>query len=196
VTTLDEAQQTLAIFLHLARASELRRRWLVRDKLLLMSALQAQSLRLDALANHCRERLLAHNPGHLLGHFLSVEEAGADDRIHLLVQQAERVFSREKAEHMLQTLGIELGRSEATYDSPDEYLQSILGPPPRILGYHGRVAAALVATTPPLSLPIGPPEPSAEQVAARERFEFGALVAGIAGVSICALAWGAFLWAR
>lgn len=193
---MDEAQQTLAIFLHLARASELRRRWLVRDKLLLMSALQAQSLRLDRLADHCRERLLAHNPGHLLGHFPSVEEAGTDGRIRLLVQQAERIFSREKAEHMLQTLGIELGRSEATYDSPDEYLQSILGPPPRIVGNHGRVAAVLLAPAPSAPLPSGPPAPSAEQVAERERLEFRALLAGLAGVSLCAVAWGAFLWTR
>jgi len=188
---MDEAQHTLAIYLHLARASELRRRWLTRDKLLLISALHARRLGLADLAEHCRERLLAHNPGHLLGHFPSVAAAGDQEGVCLLVQQAERVFSREKAEHMLATLGVELGHSEATYDSAEDYLTSILGPPPRIelsvredvTEPHTRIASTSTGLTD-------------EELTRRQHFELRALWTGIVGLTLGIAAWSVLLWWR
>lgn len=184
---MDETQETLAIYLHLARASELRRRWLVRDKLLLIAALRAHALGLGVLAAHCRERLLAHNPGHLLGHFDSMEAAAGEEPVRLLALQAERVFAREKAEHMLQTLGVELGRADATYESPAEYLASILGPSPRMAAERDHVAAPDAATKPPR------PVLSAAEIAAREHDELRILLTGLAALTVVIVAWSAIL---
>jgi hypothetical protein len=206
---VTEDHDTLAMYLHLARASELRRRWMVRDKLLLISAHRAETLELAALAEHCRERILAHNSGHLVGHFPTLADAAADERFVLLYQQAERTYSAEKAEYMLQSLGIELGRAEATYATPEEYLASILGPPP--LMDADRPTSDAIAdielppadSTPEAALDIDAEWPaplkrplSETELAAREQSEFRVLCGGLVGLTVGILAWGVFLLRR
>jgi len=198
---------TLATYLHLARASELRRRWMVRDKLLLLCCQRANALELTVLAEHCRARILAHNPGHLIGHFDTVSDAIGDERFESLLLQAERAYSGEKAEYMLQSLGIELGRAEATYATAEEYLSSILGPPPLreaenpatepiadpgLAGGEPAPASELDLDT---EWPApAPHRPTAVEIATREQSELRFLVGGLVGLTISLLAWAAFLW--
>lgn len=203
---MTDDHYTLATYLHLARASELRRRWMVRDKLLLLCCQQAHALQLTALAEHCRVRILAHNPGHLIGHFDSVADAIGDERFESLVQQAERSYSGEKAEYMLQSLGIELGRAEATYATADEYLGSILGPPPLMEGDNSTTEAVAdsgqttvePAPTAELDLDTEWPAPTPRrhteaEITARERTELRLLLGGLVGLTVSLLAWSAFL---
>lgn len=201
---MTEAQQTLAIYLHLARASELRRRWLVRDKLLLLCAMQAHDAELDSLAEHCRQRLLAHNSGHLAGRFADLRTASADEGLMMLVAQVERTFSREKVEYMLQSLGVELGHADATYATAEEYLHSILGPAPRIDGDAGKtdvdgengVLTHLPSPVEGASPRALEPTMTVAELAAQERSELNGLLTGIAGLAVGILVWGAFLWRR
>lgn len=205
---MTEDHFALAMYLHLARASELRRRWMVRDKLLLVCAQRAQGLGLSELAEHCRARILAHNPGHLVGHFATIAEAAGDERFAALSQQAERAYSGEKAEYMLQSLGIELGRAEATYATADEYLGSILGPAPLLEGDavarppgDDEELAAANESAAQLEIDAEWPAPSrrhfsANEIAARERREWRLVCGGLLGLTVSILAWAAFLLRR
>jgi hypothetical protein len=192
---MQEAHYTLAMYLHLARASELRRRWLVRDKLLLLCARQAQLLGLTALAEHCRHRILAHNSGHLLGHYASMEDAVEDDGFQSLWQQADRLYPAEKAEYMLLALGVVLGRAEATYATPEEYLESILGPPPHLepISEHD-LPPASTAESEEEWLPGLPNQLSTEAVAAHSERAFSLLCSSWVLLTLITLAYGMFLF--
>lgn len=124
---------TLPLYLHLARAAELRRKFLVRDKLLVLCAVLAVERDLGPVAAYCRRKVLAHNPGHMLGRFLSVEEALDDPAFLQLLAQLKRAYPREKAEHMLASLGINLAKESETYFSEQEYAAVLLGTTPQEL---------------------------------------------------------------
>jgi hypothetical protein len=120
----------LSVYLHLAQASHRRRRPLVRDRLLVLVAAIAATMQLDALADYCRQQILDHNPHHLIGHWSTVREAMEAEDFHTYLKQVERRFPQEKAERMLDTLGIQLGRERESYYSDYEYAAALLGTTP------------------------------------------------------------------
>ena len=120
----------LILYLHLARAAEMRRRPLARDKLLVMAAAAAMEDGLLPVAALCRAKILEHNPAHLLGKFPSFGHAQGDDRFQALLARVGRDYPRERAEHMLESLGIELGREQAVYQDANEYAAALLGTTP------------------------------------------------------------------
>lgn len=131
---MSDDEEMLAMFLHLARASETRRRLMIRDKLLTLAAVLAARRGLGPIAGHCRDRVLEHNPGHLVGRYPSIEVALGDDRFQRFVKRLESAHSREKLEHMLSSLGIEQGAERALYESESEYAAALLGTTPEQLG--------------------------------------------------------------
>ena len=132
---MPQADQMLGTYLHLARASALRRRPMVRDKLLVLAGVIAAELGMSDVAASCRAKVLAHNPRHLVRRWPTLAEALADERFEPYLKQLRRRYTPEKAEHMLSSLGIELARERALYLSDEEY------------------AAALLETTPDAALP-------------------------------------------
>ena len=117
----------LALYLHLATASEKRRRPHVRDRLLIIAASIAARCRLPRIAGYCRLTVLKHNPRHLIRRWQTVEQALQDsDFLHLL-KSLQRRYPQEKAERLLDTLGIERGRERDAYYSDEEYAASLLG---------------------------------------------------------------------
>ena len=120
----------LILYLHLARAAELRRRPLARDKLLVMASVAAMEDGLEPVAAFCRARILEHNPAHLLRKFPDFGEALANERFRAFLARVERDYSRERAEHMLESLGIELGREQEVYQDANEYAAALLGTTP------------------------------------------------------------------
>ncbi len=56
----------LSIYLHLAAASQRRRRPHVRDRLLLIAGSIASRMNLEPVAAQCRRLVLQHNPKHLI----------------------------------------------------------------------------------------------------------------------------------
>jgi hypothetical protein len=130
---MPEPHDLLPMYLHLARASGQRRRPLVRDKLLVLAAVEAQQADLPQVADRCRKLILTHNPGHLVGQFPNVASAVGNERFEALVKQLRRHFPPEKAEHMLGSLGIHLAGERATYYTPYEYAAALLGTTPDAL---------------------------------------------------------------
>lgn len=130
---MAESGELLGIYLHLARASEARNRPLVRDKLLILAGAVAAESELAPIAAFCRGKVLAHNPGHLIGHYPTFADALVDERFQHYLARLRSHYPRERAEHMLQSLGIQLARERAAYFSDYEYAAALLGASPEAL---------------------------------------------------------------
>jgi hypothetical protein len=124
---MSQPIEILALYLHLATASERRRRPHVRDRLLVIAASIATRCRMPRIASLCRSKVLKHNPHHLIGRWESIEVALEDtDFLHLL-RSLQRRYPLERAERLLETLGIERAAERNTYYSDEEYAASLLG---------------------------------------------------------------------
>jgi hypothetical protein len=130
---MSETDRTLATYLHLARASHLRLQPMVRDKLLVLAGVEAESIGLASISALCRHKILAHNPRHLLGNWPTLAAALVDERFQTYLKQLKRRYSPEKAEHMLDSLGIELGRERQLYASDLEYAAALLDTEPEAI---------------------------------------------------------------
>ena len=128
----DSAQQ-LGLYLHLARASERRRRPHVRDRLLVLSGVIAARMDLSRIAAYCRHAVLQHNPGHMLRRWPTIESALDDPDFVHFHKHLTRRYPQEKAERLLSSLGIDMARERDTYYSAGEYAAALLGVTPEAL---------------------------------------------------------------
>src|SRR5688572_2301298 len=119
--------ELLGTYLHLARAAELRRQPLVRDRVLLMAAVIAAQIDLSPIAAACREKILAHNRRHMLSRWPSVEDALVEEDFQSLVNQLSTRYGPEHVENLVSRLGIERGNERAAYDSDGEFAAGLLG---------------------------------------------------------------------
>jgi hypothetical protein len=119
--------ELLGSYLHLARAAELRRQPLVRDRVLVLAAVIAAQIDLAPIAAACREKVLAHNRGHVIGRWPTVGEALAEEDFQSLIVQLSGRYGPERVERLVEQLGIERGRERATYASDGEYAAGLLG---------------------------------------------------------------------
>ncbi len=130
---MADAEGMLGVYLHLARASKLRRQPLVHDKMLILAGVRAEEMGLEPISALCRHRILTHNAHHLVGQWPTLGAALADDQFQSYLKQLRRRFSPEKTEHMLHSLGIEMGRERQAYFSDLEYAASLLDTRPEMI---------------------------------------------------------------
>lgn len=130
---MQTSHEVLGLYLHLARASEQRQRWLVRDKMLVLAAATAAEMGLATVAAFCREKVLQHNTGHLVGHFTTIEAALEDEDFQVYLNRLRRRYSRERAEHILGTLGISQANERNSYYTDYEYAAALMGKTPEEL---------------------------------------------------------------
>ncbi|MGD9721651.1 MAG: hypothetical protein AB7O59_05815 [Pirellulales bacterium] len=123
---MPEPHRLLGTYLHLARASQVRMQPMVRDKLLVLAGVQAEAMGLAPIAALCRHKVLSHNAQHMIRDWPTLEGALADERFRTYFKQLERRYSKEKSEHMLASLGIEMGRERELYASDLEYAAALL----------------------------------------------------------------------
>ena len=123
----DFQGEHLALYLHLARASELRRRPLVRDRLMVIAAAAAARAGLPRISALCRSKILSHNAGHMFRRWDTVETAILAEEFEPYLKQLERRFPPEKAEQMLQSLEVDISGERDAYFSDEEYAASIWG---------------------------------------------------------------------
>lgn len=114
------------MYLHLARASHMRRQPMVRDKLLVLAGVQAEQMGLDEISALCRHKILAHNARHLVRGWPTLTAALADEKFQSYLKQLKRRYSAEKTEHILHSLGIEMGREREAYFNDLEYAAALL----------------------------------------------------------------------
>jgi hypothetical protein len=119
--------ELLGTYLHLARAAELRRQPLVRDRVLLLAAVIAAQIDLAPIAAACRQRILSRNPRHLIGRWPTVASALEEEEFQALVDQLSGRYGPEQVERLVMQLGIERGNERAAYASDGEYAAALLG---------------------------------------------------------------------
>lgn len=124
---MSDTVDTLAVYLHLARASGLRRRPQVRDRLLVLAAVAAAKSGLPRIAAHCREDVLRSNPRHLVRRWNTVADALRDPDFQHFLNHLEKRYSLEAADRMMQNLAIDRARERETYYSDEEYAAALLG---------------------------------------------------------------------
>lgn len=117
----------LAAYLHLARASGLRRRPHVRDRFLVLSAATATRAGLPRIAAYCRQEVLGHNPRHLVRRWDTLAIAMRDPEFIQFLSQLEQRYPFETAEEMLRKLAIDRAREREVYFSDEEYAAGLLG---------------------------------------------------------------------
>lgn len=141
----------LAVYLHLARANERRHRHLIRDKLLVLAAVAAARRQLDPVAQFCRQKVLMHNPAHLVGRWPSLATAMIDQDFQYYVRRLGQMYPLEKAEYMLAALGIEMARERELYQDDNEYAAALLGISPErmLVELHQPVEPSRPGTTCP-----------------------------------------------
>ncbi len=124
---MSEPIELVSLYLYLAKAAWRRLQMPDRDRLLVLSAVNADRIGLFRIAAYCRSLVLENNPGHMLRKWPSISHAIADaDFLHFL-KQLQRRFPQEKAEVMLADLNIERGLEHKTYYDNEEYAASVLG---------------------------------------------------------------------
>jgi hypothetical protein len=130
IELMSEPIEILGLYLHLAAASERRQRPHVRDRLLVIAAMIAAKMELRRISAYCRQKILSHNPRHLIGRWPQVEDAIEDPDFQHLLRSLQRRYPQERAERLLANLGIERGREREAYYSDEEYAASLLGSTP------------------------------------------------------------------
>jgi hypothetical protein len=120
------SEQLLLTYLHLAQASQARNQLLVRDKLLVLAGVEATGLGWEDIAEGCRAQVLAHNPRHLVRRWETVNLAVEAERFGSYLKQLRRKYSPERAEHMLQSLGISLTRHDGDPTEPREQAAALI----------------------------------------------------------------------
>jgi len=117
----------LASYLHLARAAELRRQPLVRDRVLVLAGVIAAQIDLAPIAAACREQILVHNPGHIVGRWPTIGAALAEEDFQSLVNQLSTRYGPERVEGLVEQLGIERASERPAYASDGEFAAALLG---------------------------------------------------------------------
>ncbi len=130
---MQTSHEVLGLYLHLARASEQRQRWLVRDKMLVLAGVTAAEMELPTVAAFCRAKILQHNTGHVVGHFNTLEDALEDEDFHVYLVRLRSRYPRERAEHILGTLGISQANERDSYYTDYEYAAALMGTTPEYL---------------------------------------------------------------
>ncbi len=124
---MTEPIELVGMYLHLARASKMRQRPHITDRLLVLAGVAAARLKLPRIASHCRRRILKHNPHHAIKRWPSLEEALGDDDFLPLLRQLQRRYPLERIEQMLDSLGIHVHGERRAYFTDEEYAASLLG---------------------------------------------------------------------
>lgn len=102
-------EAAMVAFVKLAGIAQSKQQLLQRDKFLLLGGAAACHAGWLAVADRCRQLVLAHNPAHLIGHYETFAEALRDESFQTYFKQLTRFCSYERAEHFLTELAIAPG---------------------------------------------------------------------------------------
>ena len=127
---MSDPVDKLGLYLHLARASQQRRRPHVRDRLLVIAGVIAGRMELTHISAYCRHKILEHNPNHLVRRWPTLEDAMEDEDFLHFLKQVQRRYPQEKAERMLSSLDIHMEREREAYYTDEEYAAALMGSTP------------------------------------------------------------------
>lgn len=97
----------MCAYVQLACLSHQKRQALRRNQFLLLAGAEACRAGWPEVGERCRELVAASNPRHMASQFTSMADALRNEDFQRLVAQQERHCPAEKAEHLLEELGID-----------------------------------------------------------------------------------------
>ena len=100
-------ESALLAYVKLAAVSERKHQRTGRDRLLVLATAAAGRAGWIEVADRCRQLVLEHNPAHLIGRFSTAADALRSPDFTPLLNQLERMCSYERAEFLLNELGLE-----------------------------------------------------------------------------------------
>lgn len=112
----------MCAYVRLAVLSHQKQQALPRDRFLLLAGCEAYRAAWPDVGQKCRELLLASNPHHQSGRFPDLAAALRDADFEKLRVQQERHCPPERAEHLLQQLGIDVREENPQQSRGDELL--------------------------------------------------------------------------
>jgi hypothetical protein len=116
-------------YVRLAEVSERRHQLIGRDKLLVLAAAAACRAGWIDVGDRCRQLVLEHNPAHLIGTFPGAADAMRSPDFAPLVNQLERMCGYERAEFLLDELGLDAGPDPSGRDAGAVALSLLGGGP-------------------------------------------------------------------
>jgi len=117
----------LIVYLRAAQAFKDRLRMSDRDRALVMAGTCAAALRMNPLADFCRQLVLQHNQGHMLRKYAKFSEAILDPDFGVFLKQVRRKLTPEQAESLIVSLGYECDVKPSDYETKSEYAAAVMG---------------------------------------------------------------------
>ena len=118
-------EAAMQVYVQLAALSDQKKQYPVRDRFLLLAAVEACRAGWPEVAETCREKLVASNPAHQVSRHATMADALRDEEFQQLVLHWERYCPFEKAEAMLRQLN--LPPAPPTSQTLGEQMMAILG---------------------------------------------------------------------
>lgn len=119
---MNEDRATL-MFARLAAVAAERGQSAGRDRFLILAGIAATRAGWPAVAARCHHLVTTSAPRHLLGRYASFAEALRDPDFEQFCRQLRRFCSPERAEHLLNELGLAPEPDAAEPDSEDDVLR-------------------------------------------------------------------------
>jgi hypothetical protein len=104
---MPDHESAMLSYIRLADVSERKRQQIGRDRLLVLAAAAACRAGWPDVAETCRNLVLKHNPAHLIANFATVSDALRSADFLPLLKQHERLCGYERAEFLVDDLGLE-----------------------------------------------------------------------------------------
>ena len=101
--------------------------------MLILAGIQAANMNFYRLSQYCRAQIIEHNPRHMVGRWKSISEALLNEEFATFAKSVSRRFPLERAEQMLDSLGIDISNERAAYFDDLEYAAAILSVEPQQL---------------------------------------------------------------
>jgi hypothetical protein len=110
-------ESAMLAYVKLADVSQRKNQLIGRDKLLVLAAAAACRAGWIEVGERCRQLVLEHNPAHMIGTYPTAAEAVRSSDFTPLLNQLERMCRYERAEFLVNELGLEPNPEEHDRDA-------------------------------------------------------------------------------
>ena len=115
----DYNERAMLLFAQLASVAARKQQSIGRDRFLVLTGIAATRAGWPDVAARCQDIIASSSVQHIVGHYASFADAMRDDEFLAFVRQVEKFCSLERAEHLLNKMGISpllADQQEATGD--------------------------------------------------------------------------------
>jgi hypothetical protein len=121
-------EQAMLAYVKLADVSQRKQQLIGRDKLLVLAAAAACRAGWIEVGQRCRQLVLEHNPAHMIGTYPTAADAVRSSDFTPLLNQLERMCGYERAEFLINELGLEAESAQGGGDAGQIALALLSGP--------------------------------------------------------------------